>query len=818
MQSLLRASCLLLLVLSGCGAPAARGWTVEPLPYRPPQVDILDYDITLDILHRAGFVDGHVDILLAALPGSPTTRLRLDAVDLDVHGVSDDLGRPLEFRNDGRVLEIELAEPLPAGRRMVVGIDYACSPRRGMYFVGPTAADPGAAWQVWTQGQAQDTRHWLPCWDQLDDLATHTLRVTVDDGFLTMAAGELQHSAVGRATGRRTDTWRMDLPHAVSLVTLVAGQLALGELPGGAIPLPLVTEPDALPHALQNFAVTADALAFLAEYTGRAYPFPKYAQCCVKEFRAGGMENVSATTLLHETIHDPAHEPQISTVDLLVHEAAHQWFGDLIGCRDWGEIWLNEGFASYAEALWFGHAEGEARMQEWLLMQQRAGVRAELEHSRPIVWHDWTNPDEVFDDHSYPAASMRLALLSELLGQQVFRDGVRRYVEQHASGVVVTADLQAALEAASGTDLTRYFDEWLLGAGFPEFVVDIERTDGNGARLRVEQVQSARGWRTVFHLPVSVSWSRGGVEHGARLDVDERVETLVLAGEGAVDWVHFDASTSVPGSVDLGQPEAAWRRQLLGAEGAIARLIAAEWFAGAPQVRRRAGDDGPLASDSLAALRQAAAADAYAGVRVAALGALAARADEQDAETIATLRAAVHDTDARIRAAAAAGLARLGDDAVLPDLVAAGDDATQAVVAAALDALQQRGYPGLYTLCVAVAERTREMHLDREVVRIVARLDDERRALPFLVAAARYEPVPRVRAAAVRALAGRQDPTGALFRELTAALHDDSFFVRIAAADALGLRGDDAARQQLLARRAVESDATVLATLEQALR
>jgi aminopeptidase N len=834
----LRAACLGLLLLVACGAPAVQERRIAPLPYRPPPADILDYDISVDIDHRAGFLSGHVDILLAALPGEPLTELQLDAVELDVQDVRDDLGRELSFRNDGRELSIELAEPLPAGARTVIGIDYTCSPRRGMYFVGPSAADPRAAFHVWTQGQAQDTRHWLPCWEQLDDLATHTLRVTVAEHFRTMAAGALQHSAVGHGSGRRTDVWRMDLPHAVSLVTLVAGELAHGDLADGApdgassggpagaaaaLPLPVVAEADDLPHALQNLAVTADALDFLADYTGRPYPYVKYAQSCVKEFRAGGMENVSATTLYHELIHDPADEPQLSEVDLVVHEAAHQWFGDLIGARDWGELWLNEGFASYAESLWYGHAEGPEAMAHWMLAQQRAGVEAELAHSRPIVWHDWTDPEQMFDGHAYPAASARLHLLAELLGREVFRDGVRRYVAANAGRAVVTADLQAALQQASGRDLTRFFDEWLHGAGFPEFVVDVlPARDGAGPPvLHAEQVQSERGWRAVFHLPVQVRWSRGGVEHTAGLAVDERVERLPLTGEGALDWVRFDSATAVPGTVDLGQPEAAWRRQLLEAEDPITRRLAAEWFALAPEVRRRAADGSDGATDagpeSLAALRRAAAEDASVHVRVAALDALTVQAAHDDAESTATLLAALSAADARERAAAAAGLALLGDDAVLPELVARTEDGNQAVTAAALQALEVRDYPGLYGLCVAVGARTEQLRLDRVVVQIVGRMADEPRALPFLLAAARTEPVPRVRAAAVTALAGRPDPHGTLFRQLAAALHDGSYLVRIAAAHALAQSPDAAARQQLLARRAVESDAFVLAALDAAL-
>ena len=806
--------------LGACAAPAAD--VAPPLPYEPPRVDVLDYDVAVDIDHLARRITGHVDVTFAALPDQPATELVLDAVEMSIARASDDQGDELDWSHDGRRLTVTLARPLAPGETGIVGVDYACSPRKGLFFVPPTAIDPDRPWELWTQGQAQDTRYWVPVWDQLDDRATHSLHVTVDDGFLTSAAGTLTGSTRIERAGRsprRTDHWRMDTPHPISLMTLVAGGLQVALLPGGPLPLPVVAEPAAMPRALVALAPTRDVLDFFADWTARPYPYAKYAQCLVKEFTAGGMENISATTLFHELLADPADAPQLDALELVAHEAAHMWFGDLVGCRDWGHIWLNEGFATYLTALYIEHIGGPDEFRQALLAIQRGAVAAEDAHSRPIVREDWTDPDEMFDDHAYPGGASRLHLLAELLGPDVFRRGVQRYVAKHAAGIVDTGDLQAALEAESGSDLDYFFEQWVTGAGYPCFELRLAGGDDpQGARrLLVTQTQGRRGWRAAFRVPVTVAWSRGGVESSRRVLVERERVAVELPGEGPLDWVRFDATTSLPARFDLEQDEAMWATQLRRARDGVTRLLAAQWFAGDPAVRAAPREAGAtLTLRSRQALEQAARADQLPAVRATALRALAAEpAGDGDCARLAFELSQVEDPITR--EAAIAALGAHGDDAVVPTLVAATHDGNSAVTAAALGALAQRGYPRLFSLCEEVAERTRQYQLDAAVVGLVAGLDDQPESLRFLLAAARGEPVPGVRAAALAALAQRPDPEGTIGRLLVEALSDDSHVVRAAAAALLGARGDEASRRQLRARLEVESDASVRAALSEAL-
>jgi len=666
---------LLPLLASACGAPAVTLRGIPHVPDRKPLVDITHYDIAVDLAHESGLVVGHVDVSFQALPDRPANTLVLDAAEMQIDSVSDDQGRELTYEQGRLTLVIQLAEELQPGQAAVVGIDYRAYPRRGLFFVAPNASDPDRPWQIWTQGQMHDTRHWVPIWDLPNDRATHTLAITVDKDFMTLAGGTRRSSVEHKRRGRRTDTWEMTTPHSSYLITLVAGELAEMNLGDGEVPLPVVAERSFLDFARANLDDTADMLAFFGEVTGRAYPYPKYAQVCVKEYTGGGMENISATTLTHDTLHDPADEPQVDSVDLLAHEAAHQWFGDLLTCEDWGHLWLNEGFATYYEALYLGKLYGHDHFGRVMLGNQRAVVRDETSNPHPIVWHGYDNPDEMFDNHSYPGGASRLHLLSELLGADVFQRGIEHYVAKHDADLVVTDDFRVAMEESSGVPLQQFFDEWLYDGGFPRFhvrhhPVTTDRGGLIGHGLIIEQTQDDDGWREVFHLPVTVSWSRGGAEHSKRIDIDERVETLDLGRGASLDWVRFDATTVVPGEIDLEQSEAMWRNQLLNAKDGVTRLIAAQWFAKSRSVHWRPADDWTPDDESIAALMVAAQRDPFRDVRGTAVRALAGTDHEHAAPT---LMAALTDPDAIVRAAAADGLADVGDDEVISALTSAAD-------------------------------------------------------------------------------------------------------------------------------------------------
>jgi len=800
-------------LLTACAAAPTRPFA--PVAARAQTVDVLHYDIALTIDHQAGYVSGSVDVFFAALDEA-VHELVLDAVDLNIERVLDEHGQKTRFATGPDTLTISLPQVLQPGQSTNVHIDYDGFPQRGLYFVAPTGRDPERPWHIWSQGQSHDTRHWLPVWEQLTDRATHTLALTVDDQFMTLAAGELVGSARWPGRRTRTDSWSMTTPHPAYLITLVVGELAVGELPRDelsdeAIPLPLVARERDLEAAAFATRYTADMLSFMNDFTGLDYPYVKYAQTFVDEFSAGGMENISATTLYDEGLHAPADEPQLDISGLVAHELAHQWFGDLLSCNDWAHLWINEGWADYVELLYHGSLHGTESMGARALAYQRAGCQAELDASRPVIWHGYSDPDECFEDHNYNGAAARIRLLADQLGPDVFSECVHAWVAWAAGRQVDTDDLQRVFSETSGQDLGRFFDEWFRGPGYPRFEVRVEHGDVLVAR----QVQGVHGWPEVFHVTLEARWSRGGVEHSARFACDS-VETRVeLAGAGSLDWVGFDSAHVLPGTVEVTQTQDAWAAQLSGAQDGVIRLLAAQWFDFHPWVsfEQTHGEYGP---SELAALSSAARDDTLVDVRLAALSAISFEGGEQVQRLVAEL---AEDGDARVRELAMSALARHVPRAPeLHALLRAGlNDESSAVAVAAATALAEIEEPGLLATLRRLINDRDAVRLDRDLVELAAALDDPAR-IPFLIGVARQHPERWVRTAAVEGLGNVTGPQReAAFRQLCTSLHDESYDVRATAAAALGDSDDARAETQLRARWDLETDPVVLSALEDAL-
>jgi aminopeptidase N len=446
----------------------------------------------------------------------------------------------------------------------------------------------------------------------------------------------------------------MTTPHPSYLMTLVAGALDTKYGDWNGLPL-IYSAPEGLgERLLPSLDATAGALEFLTEITGRRYPYTKYGQACVENFPFGGMENISATTLTATTLRDEHGLVDRNNNGLVVHEAAHQWFGDLLTCADWSHIWLNEGFATYMNLLYIERTEGQDAFrvamrdtQETYLMHDAGETR------RPIVTTTWIDPIDIFfGGHTYQGGASRLHLLRYVLGDDAFFRGVRMYVGRNAGRGVVTDDLRAAMEEASGQDLEGFFDQWLYSAGFPEFNMHW-RYDESRERVlvTVNQEHSVEGVRSVFETPVDIEvrTASGAVTH--RAEVTRRRQIFEFPSKEAPTWVRFDKGGWLPARKNAkkklnewltlaardddvnGRRDALRRLRAIGAEKETpedrARIRAALLHAltedASDAVRAASASllDQPFGADVQSALATAARSDESLRVRRAALGALA---------------------------------------------------------------------------------------------------------------------------------------------------------------------------------------------------
>lgn len=521
-----------------------------PLPGPRLELDAEHYRLELELLPEQRAVRGRTTLRARALADG-LEAVRLDLVGLEVSGVWDGEGERLDWEADARGLVVRLRRPLAAGAPVALQVAYEGRPNRGLWFAPGPEPD-----HCFTQGECEDARRWFPCLDHPSDRATSELVVTMPSSWTSMAGGlRLGRTVEGE---RAVERWAHHSPHPAYLETLVAGELAVVDhvskealQPPPEVPVQYLGPLRTAALLQPNLGMTPDVLRFMGELTGRAYPYPKYATCAVDGFPFGGMENTSATTITTASLCDHRGRVDGGPEGLVVHEAAHQWFGDLLTCADWDEIWLNEGFATYCTHLWFERTQGEDELLVRARGLMAAAVAAEERVHRPMVHGQCVEPmDLFFSGHAYQGGAARLHHLRFVLGDDAFLRGIRSYVGAHENRAVHTRDLRACLEAASGRDLGRHFEQWLHSPGVPRFALSW-RWSGGVLRARVAQTQEAVGGTpAAFATPIELEWRTAAGLKRVRVQVEAREQEFELECADEPLWVRLDPHRWVPSSVE----------------------------------------------------------------------------------------------------------------------------------------------------------------------------------------------------------------------------------------------------------------------------
>ncbi len=378
--------------------------------------------------------------------------------------------QPVEWDYEEDCLHLLFYPSLPKEKPFVLHISYACQPRRGLYFFLPNEETPSHAVQVWSQGEDQENRYWIPCYDAPNERATTDLFFSIPRPYMCISNGLLVEKIPSEQ--KIIYHWTEKVPYVSYLISVVIGEFAEIRDEYRGIPLYYYVEPGRKDDALRSFAKTPRMMEFFEHYIGIPYPYEKYAQTCVREFLFGGMENISATTHTELTLHDERAHLDFSSEPLVAHELAHQWWGNLLTCKDWAHIWLNEGFATYFEALWKEYDLGteEFRYEMWLKAQKYFEEDAKgIRH--PIVTRSFSYPIELFDRHSYEKGSWILHILRSFLGEDIFQKALGYYALRHREQSVDTSHLIQSLEEFTGKSLQQFFDQWVFSEGFPELSI-----------------------------------------------------------------------------------------------------------------------------------------------------------------------------------------------------------------------------------------------------------------------------------------------------------------------------------------------------------
>ncbi len=254
-------------------------------------------------------------------------------------------GQKAAFSRVGDKLRILAQQPLLPGKPVALTIRYFDSGKKELpnfRWLKPTGADPQRI-GFWTNGEPYFNRQWLPTWDYPNDFTTTDVRVTVPADWHVISNGILESDTLHADAKKRTFHWKMDQPYATYLISLVGGPFDVKTADWRGIKLMYFVPKGKGDRIDDTFSDTPNILSFFSDRLGVKYPWPKYAQTAVYDF-PGGMENASATTIGIQDLADGRNGYKTS-VRGVAHELAHQWFGDLVTCGHWGELWLNEGFA-----------------------------------------------------------------------------------------------------------------------------------------------------------------------------------------------------------------------------------------------------------------------------------------------------------------------------------------------------------------------------------------------------------------------------------------------------------------------------------------
>jgi len=722
-------------------------------------------------------VRGEVTHTIAMLRDD-VTQIQFDSVELKIATVTLD-GEDAKFSTTDTALIVPLAGPSRQGEHHQVFIRYEGQPKKGLYFVLPDKNYPNRPKEVWTQGEAEDTRYYIPIYDYPNDRTTSEMILTVPPTWLTISNGNLV-GVKDETDGTKTWDWKQTEPLSTYLITAVAGEFVEKKETWRGIPVRYVVPRGQEDTIDSTFSRTRQMLDLFSDKLGVPYPWAQYAQSSVNDFVEGGMENTSATTLTSRGLVAPGLVPELrrGSDDLDSHELAHQWFGDLITCRDWANIWLNEGFATYFEHYWAEQRYGadEAAYEFW--RDQAGWFRQKRLYSVPIVTRNFTDSIE-YAGNVYDKGGWVLKMLRTKLGDDDFFRGLHYYLETNRGQNVVTADLEKAIDHSTSTNVDHFFHQWIWRAGAPKYEVSYAYdAAAHQVKLNVKQTQKVEGAVDLFDMPVEIEIATASGRKTSTIQVSQADETFTLPADSAPQMVLFDKGDNILKSVEFKKDAPALIYQLKNAETVPDRADAAVAL-GAIKDNR----------EVVVALGNAAQHDPFWGVRSESLKALGKIGGSPAEKQILT---ALNDPKPWVRQVAAQELGGFTDDAALgPQLTEiATNDRAYRVRAAALNALGEIKAPNAYdVLTAAVKLDSPDDTLRNGALDGLGSLGDDR-AVPLLLEWSALGKPFETRGAAIGAVAGLDTKNKAITKTLISYLQEPYIDIKYAALFAVTKRGD----------------------------
>ena len=527
--------------------------------YRLPRAVVPShYSLVLAPDLSSGVFEGTVDIDATVV--SDTSIVSLNALDLEVRDTWLEIaGERMVLSHDidavNERLHLHSPRALTPGP-IRIHLEFAGSLNdrlRGFYRSSFVDDDGTEQVLATTQFEATDARRAFPCWDEPDFKATFAITMIIDES-LAVVSNALETRSTSLEDGRRRVEFATTMPMSTYLVAFVVGPLSVTPaVDVDGTPLRVVARPDRAHLSPFALDVAQFCLRYFAEYFDRPYPGDKLDLVAIPDFAFGAMENLGCVTFRETALLvDPltATQPELQrVVDVIAHELAHMWFGDLVTMRWWNGIWLNEAFATFMEMkATDAYRPDWQRWTDFGLSRTAAFDVDSLASTRPIEFEvlSPTDAEAMFDVLTYEKGAAVVRMLEQYLGEPRFREGIRQYIRRHAFGNTETSDLWDALEAASGEPVRRTMESWIFQGGYP--VVAITGFDSGAVTVEQERF----GYSTAhddarWSIPLRLRVSTPDGPRETRALLEDRSMTITLPdganlrGDGIVN-LNVDSS------------------------------------------------------------------------------------------------------------------------------------------------------------------------------------------------------------------------------------------------------------------------------------
>lgn len=526
---------LALLLLTASEAFAA----TDPYP-RNPNVDVQRYVFLLSLSDASDVIVGETVVEVKFLAAGER-EVVLDLVGqaegsetgMTVTAVTDGAGNAVTYRHEADRLHLQLAQPSRKDGEQTFVVSYQGIPGDGLIIAQNKYGDRTFFGDNWPNR----ARHWIPAVDHPSDKAINEFVVTAPDHYQVVGSGELVEET-NLDDGLRLTHWRSLAPLPTKVMVIGVARFAvqhIGEFEG--VPVQSWVYPQDREAGFFDYALAGPILKYFEDRLG-PFPYAKLANVQSKT-RYGGMENAS-----NIFYHENSINGSRGSEGLLAHEIAHQWFGDAVTERDWHHIWLSEGFATYLTILYLEETYGRERLVDELARDAVQIISFYQRNPAPIVDTTIVDLNRLLSANSYQKGGWVLHMLRNRIGDDAFWQGLANFYTTYQHGNALSEDFEAIMEAASGQDLTAFFQQWLYQPGHPQLTW-AWRYDERRGEVTLDLTQTQTDAAFTFPLEVALVLEGRSTPQIETLDVDETTESVTFSVPARPTAVELDPATKV---------------------------------------------------------------------------------------------------------------------------------------------------------------------------------------------------------------------------------------------------------------------------------